>query len=76
MPTFKTFCPAAVDPSLATALCVGVSGFVRAKLCTTLWVQDYVVHHRPVALYQLGGAQDDFTCSLRTTHEMVHNTML
>ena len=23
------------------------SGFVRATLCTTLWVQDYVVHHQP-----------------------------
>ncbi len=29
---------------------VHLSGFVRAMLCTTSWVQDYAVHHRP-ALY-------------------------
>ena len=26
---------------------VRLSGFVRPTLCTTSWVHDYVVHHRP-----------------------------
>ncbi len=30
------------------SVCVCGGGVVRATLCTTLWVQDYVVHHRPV----------------------------
>ena len=28
-------------------VCVCVCVFVRAMLCTTSWVQDYIVHHRP-----------------------------
>ncbi len=53
-------------------------GFVRATLCTTSWVSVFtplIIKVHIVALYQLGGAQDDFACSLWTTREMVHNTM-
>ena len=32
---------------LLVSLSVCVSGLVRPTLCTTLWVQDCVVHHRP-----------------------------
>ncbi len=28
-------------------VCVCLCGFLRATLCTTSWVQEYVVHHRP-----------------------------
>ncbi len=34
-----------IRPSICLSVCL--SGFVRSILCTTLWVQDYVVHHRP-----------------------------
>ncbi len=34
-----------VRPSVR--LSVNLSGFVRPTLCTTLWVQDYVLHHWP-----------------------------
>ncbi len=32
-------------PCACARLCVHVLGFVSAMLCTTSWVQDYVVHH-------------------------------
>ncbi len=34
----------------------------------------HVVHN--IALYRLGGSQDDFTCSLSTPSVMMHNAML
>ena len=43
------------DPYLCVCLCG--FGFVRATLCTTSWVQDHIVHHRP-ALCTTSWVQD------------------
>ncbi len=43
-------------------------------LCLTPNMEIKVVHN--VALYRLGGAQDNFACSLRTTCEIVYNMMM
>ena len=43
----KSISPAsAVELKSATSVCFP-SGFVSATMCTTLWVQDYIVHHGP-----------------------------
>ena len=46
---FEPTCANLYDGLLCIALCLSacLSGVVRAKLCTTSWVQDYVVHHQP-----------------------------
>ena len=56
-------------------LSVCLSGFVRPTLCTTLWVQDYIVHHQPAL------CTTDLHCApptllLSTLTVMVHNTLL
>ena len=55
------------------------SGFVRPTLCTTSWVQDYVVHHQPVLCtndhhYMLCTVVHNFACSLSTLIVMVHKS--
>ena len=46
----------------------------QGSQCSSVPTYTLVVHN--VALYGLGGAQDYFACSLRTTREMVYNMML
>ena len=46
----------------------------QGSQCSSVQTYSLVVHN--VALYQLGGGQDDFACSLRTIREKVYNAVL
>ncbi len=46
----------------------------KSRFCSSVLTDILVVHN--VALYLLGGAQDYFAWSLRTTREMVYNAVL
>ncbi len=46
----------------------------QGSQCSSVPTYTLVVHN--VALYWLGGAHDDFSCSLSATTQMVHNVML
>ena len=46
----------------------------QGSQCSSVLTYTLVVHN--TALYRLGGAQDNFTCSLRTIRKMVYNAVL